>query len=202
MFVHLKLGCNLAKVSKEQMKCMRKNIGPLLTLAFMVMFLICGVCGCHPMLWSDGIYPRPRPKTAKMIALEQKIDEWQKLGARVDPLLGEYYFANKSKCKFPYNDNEAEIEGFADYAAQHGILLKKGQIVDSWGDPVHFIIAHEGDQMLRARSQSYGIYGMPSNEIILGLLLDKPSRLADPSNKKWVLQNVRIPVNQQPNASK
>ena len=80
--------------------------------------------------------------------------EWQQLGSAVNPLLRDYYRTHPAKFRFPHNDGEAEIEGFAEYASSHGIHLKEGKIVDPWGDPVHFVIDHNGERALAQRGDN------------------------------------------------
>jgi hypothetical protein len=143
------------------------------TVCFLISVLVIFIVGCVATVPGDGPDPFAHPFGEHIPA---KVKAFQELGAKVSPLLGKYYLANTSKCKFPYNDNEVEIEGFTWFAAQHGIHLKGGLIVDPWGDQVHLVIGREGDGKIYARGESY-IGGSSPGEILTGILLNKPSRV-------------------------
>jgi hypothetical protein len=142
----------------------------------------------------EAIYPKVKRDEDRFLAHEQKIAEWRRLGATVNPLLREYCLANKAKCRFPHNDNEAEVDGFSEYVASRGIILKRGRIVDPWGDPVHFVIARDGDRALRARGSLYGIADHVSDQIAVGLILDNPSHVDTALCQQWALRNGYIPT--------
>jgi hypothetical protein len=142
----------------------------------------------------EAYYPKVKRDDDRYIAYQQKISDWRSLGTAVNPLLRKYYLANKSKCQFLHNDNEAEIEGFAEYAQSQGITLKKGKIVDPWGNPVHFVIAHDGDKALRARGSFFGIADQVSDQIAVGLILDDTSHVQTALCEQWALHNGYIPI--------
>jgi hypothetical protein len=163
------------------------------TFAALLSLLLFVSSGClwqrEPASFPGGGFPSAKRSDERTYALMKKCEEWHSLGASVNPLLREYYLANKSKCTFPHNDNEAEIEGFANFARQHGITLKKGRIVDPWGVPVHFVVAHEGDRVLRACGEIYGIADQPPDKIAVALLLGKPTTYEKISCGIWSVQN-------------
>jgi hypothetical protein len=143
----------------------------------------------------EAYYPKVKRDDDRYIAYHQKIKEWKSLGATVNPVLREYYLTNKSKCRFPHNDNEAELDGFAEYAASHGIPLKNGKIIDPWGNPVHFVIAHDGDRAFRARGSFYGIANHDFSQVAVGLILDDPSKVDTALCEHWALRNGYLPPN-------
>lgn len=142
----------------------------------------------------EAYYPKVKRDDDRYIAHEQKIKDWRSLGATVNPLLREYYLANKSKCRFRHNDNEAELDGFSEYAGNHGIPLKNGRIIDPWGNPVHFVIAHDGDRALRARGSFFGIADHVSDQVAVGLILDNTSYVDTALCEQWALHNGYIPI--------
>lgn len=178
------IGCFFSAISNLSNKKQRGKSTFVLLLS-----LVTPVRGGYEMY-----YPNVQRDDDRRMAHERRLDEWRNMGATINPLLREYYLTNKSNCKFPHNDNEAELDGFADYAADHGIVLKNGRIVDPWGDPVHFVIAHEGDRALRAQGQFYGIADQSPGKITVGLLLDNPSRVDTASCRQWALQNGYVPI--------
>jgi hypothetical protein len=137
----------------------------------------------------EVLHPKWQRDENQWEAQQAKMAEWQQLGSAVNPLLRDYYRTHTAKFRFPHNDGEAEIEGFAEYASSHGIYLKEGKIVDPWGDPVHFVIAHNGERALAARGQSYAVADQVPDKIAVGLLLDKPGRVDSGSCQQWALQN-------------
>jgi hypothetical protein len=142
----------------------------------------------------EAYYPKVKRDDDRYIAYQQKISDWRSLGTTVNPLLREYYLANKSKCQFPHNDNEADLDGFAEYAHNHGIPLKNGKIVDPWGNPVHFVIAHDGDKALRARGSFFGIADQMPNQVAVGLILEDTSQVQTALSEQWALHTGYIPI--------
>jgi hypothetical protein len=154
--------------------------------AFVVLAL-----SCIAPAWGsyEVLHPKWQRNEIKWEAQQVKLAEWQQLGAAVNPLLRDYYQTYPAKFEFPRNDSEAEIGGFAEYANAHGIHLKGGKIVDPWGDPVHFAIAHNGETAFQARNQFYGIADQVPDKIAVGLLLDNPGRADSALCQQWALQN-------------
>lgn len=146
---------------------------------------------CVTSAWGsyEVMHPKSQRDEIQWEAQQAKLAEWQQLGSTVNPLLRDYYQTYPAKFRFPHNDCEAEIEGFAEYANDHGIHLKEGKIVDPWGDPVHFVIAHNGERALEARNQFYGVADQVPDKIVVGLLLDKPDRVDSALCQQWALQN-------------
>jgi hypothetical protein len=107
----------------------------------------------------------------------------------VNPLLREYYKAYPAKFRFPYNDDEAEIDGFADYAAKHGVIIKEGHIVDPWGSPVHFVIDHDKDLTLKAQGYSYNLSGQDPDLIGVALLFDRSLDTKFDTQWRWSVEN-------------
>ncbi len=143
----------------------------------------------------EAYYPKVKRDDDRYISYQQKIKDWKSLGAAVNPLLREYYVTNKSKCRFPNNDNEVELNGFAEYAGSHGIPLKNGKIVDPWDNPVHFVIAHDGDRAFRARGSFYGIADHDFSQTAVGLILDNSANVDTALCKQWALRNGYLPPN-------
>lgn len=142
----------------------------------------------------EACYPKVKRDADKMAAYEAKLSEWSDLGARVNPLLREYHLANKSKCIFPHNDNEADVAGFEKFAASQGVALRNGRITDPWKDPVHFVIAHDGDRAFKACGQFYGIADQQPGIVAVGLLLGKPSNVDTALGRQWALKNGYLPT--------
>jgi hypothetical protein len=159
--------------------------------AFVVLAL-----SCITPAWGsyEVLHPKWQRDENQWEAQQAKLAEWQQLGAAVNPLLRDYYRTHPAKFQFPHNDSEAEIEGFAEYANAHGIHLKEGRIVDPWGDPVHFVIAHNGERALAARGQSYAVADQVPDKITVGLLLDEPGRVDSALCQQWALQNGYISI--------
>jgi hypothetical protein len=159
--------------------------------AFIVLAL-----SCVGPAWGsyEVLHPKWQRNDNQWEAQQAKLAEWQQLGSAVNPLLRDYYRIYPAKFRFPHNDSEAEIEGFAEYANGHGIHLKEGKIVDPWGDPVHFLIAHNGEKALVARGQSYAVADQVPDKIAVGLLLDNPGHVYSDVSQQWALQNGYISV--------
>lgn len=151
---------------------------------------------CITPAWGsfEVLHPKWQRDEILWEAQQAKLSEWQQLGAAVNPLLRDYYQTYPAKFQFPHNDSEVEIGGFAEYASAHGIQLKEGKIVDPWGDPVHFVIAHNGERALQARNQFYAIADQVPDKIAVGLLLDNPGRVDSADCQQWALQNGYISV--------
>ena len=142
----------------------------------------------------EAYYPKVKRDDDRYMAYQQKISDWRSLGSVVNPLLREYYLANKSKCRFPHNDNEAEIDGFAEYAHSHGVALKNGKIIDPWGNPVHFVIGHDRDKALRARDSFFGIADQVPDQVAVGLILEDASHVQTALCEQWALHNGYVPI--------
>ena len=82
-------------------------------------------------------------------------------------------------------------DGFSDYLRSAGILVAGKRVVDPRGHPVHFIVDHDRDFLLRARGKLYGV----RPQVPVGLLLDRTSRIQDSGhNDEWALKNGYIPA--------
>jgi len=126
---------------------------------------------------------------------QHRLEEWQELGATINPLLREYYDEHPERFHFSRGDDEAEIDGFSDYLRSAGILVAGKRMVDPWGHPVHFIVDHDRDFLLRARGKLYGVRPQVPGKVPVGLLLDRPSRIQDSGhNDEWALKNGYIPA--------
>jgi hypothetical protein len=142
----------------------------------------------------EAYYPKVKRDDDRYMAYQQKTSDWRSLGAAVNPLLREYYLANKSKCRFPHNDNEAELDGFAEYAHNHGIPLKNGKIIDPWGNPVHLVIARDGDKAFRARGSFFGFADQVPDQIAVALILEDASHVQTALCEHWALHNGYVPI--------
>ena len=179
----LAVGCFLYSLFKLFDKQRREKAAVILILSLVT------VVGGY-----ETFYPKRERDNDRYMAYEQKIADWRKLGSEVNPLLREYYLANKSKCRFPHNDNEAELDGFEDFVQLHGIALKNGKILDPWGNPVHFVIARDGDKALRARGSFFAIADQVPNQVAVGLILEDASDVQTGLCEQWALHNGYIPV--------
>ena len=179
----LAIGCLLYSVAKLGNKEQKGQ-------ALVVLLLSCVM----PVIGGyEIIYPRNKRDDDRRVARAATIADWQALGVAVNPLLREFYQKHPDKFRFIHNDDEATIDGFIDYAAEHGIGIKRGQIRDPWGDGVHFVVDHDGDFALKARGQFYGVGDQVSGIVAVGLLLDRPSRATTAYNEQWSLGNGFIP---------
>ena len=125
----------------------------------------------------------------------ERLEQWQELGATINPLLREYYDQYPDRFHFYHGDDEAEVDGFSDYLRRGGISVAGKRLVDPWGDPVHFVVDHDRDFLLRARGKSYGVRPQAPGKLPVGLLLDRPTRIQDwGHNDEWALKNGYIPV--------
>jgi len=177
----ISLVCLIYSVSKLADKKKHK-------MAVIVMILSC----IMPLYGGyEAINPKSKREEKKYLDWENKLAEWHSIGAKINPILRDYYNLYPTRFRFPYNDNEAVIDGFSDYAEKLGIKLKRGEVVDPWGDPVHFVVSHKGDEWLKARNQEWGIYG--SEPLAVGLLLDNPNRLRSNSGEQWSMENGVLP---------
>jgi hypothetical protein len=151
---------------------------------------------CITPAWGsyEVLHPKWQRDENQWEAQQAKLAEWQQLGSAVNPLLRDYYRTYPAKFRFPHNDGEAEIEGFVEYASGHGIRLKEDKIVDPWGDPVHFVIAHNGETALVARNQFYAVADQVPDKTAVGLLLDNPGHVDSGSCQQWAVQNGYISI--------
>lgn len=128
----------------------------------------------------------------KRVEHDAKLIQWRHLGETVNPLLREYYFKYPTRFTFPYSNSEAQIDGFAGYAHQHGIPLVNGKIVDPWGDPVLFVIATNSVNYFKFKARNNPLFGttrIGASTVSVGLLLEKPNRLETRSSEQWSMEN-------------
>jgi hypothetical protein len=146
----------------------------------------------NSMVLYELYYPVAQRREDRRIADEKAIQEWQSLGSAINPLLREYYQTNPNKFQFPFGDDEAKIQGFSTFLESRGISLKRGKLIDPWGEPLHFVVDHDNDSFLRARKETYGVYNQVPDKVAVALILDDPNHVQS-SNWQWAIGNGYIP---------
>lgn len=84
---------------------------------------------------------------------------WFELRYRITPRLCQYYAQHPERFRYVGEDDEVEVDGFADFVAGDvlfqlktgGYQIHKGKIYDSWGEPVHFVKSRNGNGRITAR---------------------------------------------------
>jgi hypothetical protein len=73
-------------------------------------------------------------------------------------------------------DDEVQVEGFADFAASHiqsiHLTVKQGRILDPWGAPLSFVLARDGQPLIRMYGREFPIHpvvGMKTPVIVTGI---------------------------------
>ena len=187
----LAIGCLLYSLVKLNAKS-PKNELPLVVITLLFSCVMPFTSGC------EALYPEIKHSLEiRRYHRDKLLVKWHNLGITVNPLLRAYYRTNPARFKFPHNDDEAEVDGFADYVANQGVAIKHSQLVDPWGDPVHLVVDHNGNFFLEARGEGLGLPYDSRNRLAVGLLLDRPSRVNVWRTQQWSLDDGIFPFNEE-----
>jgi hypothetical protein len=121
----------------------------------LILAAIIGVVGI-PLLYQWYYYaPRLHSETQTyslaQLQAEGRYGDWCNLADKLIPSMCAYYQSHPERFKRIGADEEISIDGFFAFVAT--TFVRHGQILDPWGEPVHFVQDLNNDGYIDARGQ-------------------------------------------------